>query len=473
MHDGSCTETLKVLVVTKDRVLQRQLSQFFDMVGYQYRQAADGQSAIAAVAAFSPQVLLIDADLAAAADWELCGQFAHRSAAVAPFKILLVEEPDECHLHDALEAGIDDFLVRPISYGELLARLRAAARVLEFDRRVGQQGRVDPLTGLLSLSAFTGHLRRQLTPHAGTSPRVACVVLDVDYFSRVKRLYGNSAADQLSQALAQELNRLRVGSEIIGCLAADRFCVNFPGATEATAAEWAEGARETLAATTFKLGDATVKLTVSFGVAGCQTAERAEQLIERAVQALETAKTSGRNCVVKWSERDAEAAHALATDKLFERTSVRDVMTPCAVFLRPAESVGEAVELLDRTRLDGIAVVETNGKLLGVCERSHLAEVAEADYPSRTVREAMTTDVRTFDEGETLQALMEYFNGDAKSLAVVVSRGRPAGIVSCNSLVALSRPIVAGSLAPESPYGDTSEYLLVPDLRPLECEPAT
>jgi hypothetical protein len=33
--------------------------------------------------------------------------------------------------------------------------------------------------------------------------------------------------------------------------------------------------------------------------------------------------------------------------------------------------------------------------------------------------------------------------------------------------------MIAGSLAPESPYGDTSDYLLVPDLRPLECEPAT
>ncbi|MEX0978874.1 MAG: CBS domain-containing protein, partial [Pirellulales bacterium] len=202
-------------------------------------------------------------------------------------------------------------------------------------------------------------------------------------------------------------------------------------------------------------------------------AERAEQLIDRATQALTTAKISGRNCVVKWSKRDADATDALATDKLFERTSVRDVMTPCAVFLRPGESVGEAVELLDRTRLDGIAVVESNGKLVGVCDRTRLAEVPEADYPSRLVREAMSGDVRTFDEAASLAELMEYFNGDTTSLAVVVSRGRPLGIVTCNSLVALSRPMIDGSLAPDSPYADTSQYLLVPDLRPLECEPAT
>jgi diguanylate cyclase (GGDEF)-like protein len=472
MHDVSCSESLKVLVVTEDRVLQRQLSQFFEMVGYRYLQAADVQSALAAVAAASPQILLIDADVAARSDWDLCRQLSSRSHGAGGFRFLLVEEPDESQLQDALEAGIDDFLIKPISYGELLSRLRSAARVLEFERRVGQQGRIDSLTGLLSLSAFTGHLRRQLTQHGGTSPRVACVVLDVDFFSRVKRLHGTPAAEGLLQAIAQELNRLRVGSEIIGCTGTDRFCVNLPGADEAAAADWAETAREALAAAGFKIGDATLKITVSGGVAGCETQIRAEQLIDRAVQALQSAKTSGRNCVVKWSERDA-GANALAKDKLFERTVVRDVMTPCTVFLRPQETVGEAIELLERTRLDGIVVVETGGKLVGVCERVRCAGVPEDELFTRPLREVITPDVRTFDEGESLVALMEYFNGDTDSFAVVLSGGRPIGFVTCNSLVAMSRPVIEGSLAEGAEYRDTSEYLLVPDLRPLECEQPT
>ena len=460
---------MKVLVVTEDRILQRQLSGFFELVGYQVLQAAERQSALAAVAAENPQILLIDAELAAGGDWELCGLLSQRHPAAGPFKFLLVDEPDEQQLHEALEAGIDDFLIKPVAYGELLSRMRAAARVLEYDRRVSQQSRVDPLTGLLSRSALTGHLRRQLAEHGGSSSRVACVAVDIDFFARINRQYGAAAADTLLQTFAQELNRLRVGSEVLGCLGSDRFCAMLPGATEATAAAWAETAREALAACQFKIGESICPVTVSVGVAGSDAVERAEQLIDHAVQALVTAKTLGRNCVAQWSTQQGEVPPFGSSDKLFEQTIVRDVMTPCTVFLGPNEPVAEAIELLDRTRLDGIAVVDAKGKLLGVCERVSLAELAETD-DARSLRDAMTTDIQSFNESESLAALMDYFTRDNSSLVIAVSGDRPVGFVTCNSLVALSRPVKNGSLAADHEYCDNSDYLLVPDLRPLEAE---
>ncbi len=469
MHYASTSPTLKVLVVTEDRVLQRQLSGFFDLVGYRVLQAAERGAALAAAAAENPQIVLLDAELAAAGDWELCGLLTGRPPGSGPFKFLLVDEPDQQHLHEALEAGIDDFLVKPIAYGELLSRMRAAARVLEYDRRVSHQNRVDPLTGLLSRSALAGHFRRQLADHNGAAARVACAVIDIDFFSRVGRQQGGAAADALLQAFAQELNRLCTGSEVLGCLGSDRFCVMLPGATEASAAEWAENVRSALADGEFNPGGTPVRLTVSIGVASSKPAERAEQLIERAVQTLAGAKSMGRNCVCCASELAAEPRAFEASEQLFESTTVRDVMTPCTVFLGPDEPVAEAIELLDRTRLDGIPVVDGKGKLLGVCERICLAELAETDHAG-SVREAMTADVQTFTEAESLAALMEHFTRDNSSLAVVVDGNKPVGFVTCNSLVALSRPVKSSSLLADAEYCDTSDYLLVPDLRPLETE---
>ncbi len=460
---------LKILVVTEDRVLQRQLSGFFELVGYQPLQAAERQTALAAVGAENPQVIVIDADLAAGADWELCGLLSQRTGPVGHFKFLLVDEPDNEQLQEALEAGIDDFLIKPIAYGELLSRLRAAARVLEYDRRVGQQNRVDPLTGLLSRSALAGHLRRQLNEHAPSPPRVACVAIDIDFFGRIHRQHGTAAADLLLQAFAQELNQQRVGCEVLGSLGADRFCAMLPGANEATAAEWAENTRQLLAAWQFKLGETNCGVTVSFGVAGCQAAERPDQLIERAVAALAAAKRLGRNCVVRSSEHEQWSGQFGAGDKLFESTTVRDVMTPCTVLVRPEETVAEALELLDRTHLDGIPVVDAKGKLLGICERANLGQVAET-ADSRTVREAMTADVQSFEEHESLAALMDYFTRDSSSYVIAVAEGRPVGLVTCNSLVALSHPVKQGSLTAEGEYSDSSDYLLVPDQRPLEAE---
>ena len=469
MHANPASQTMKVLVVTEDRVLQRQLSGFFELAGYQVLQAAERPSALAAVAAESPQIVLLDAELAASGDWELCSLIAQRHPGAGPFKFLLVEEPDEQQLFEALEAGIDDFLIKPVAYGELLSRLRAAARVLEYDRRVSQQSRVDSLTGLLSRSAMMGHLRRQLSEQNGAAPRVACVVIDIDFFARINRLHGAAAADTLLQTFSQELNRLRVASEVVGCLGADRFCVMLPGTNEQTAAEWAENVREMLTQCKFQLGESACPVTVSIGVAGCEPSDRPEQLIDRAIQALESAKKLGRNCVVAYNEQDSAAEGLVAADQLFESTTVRDVMTPCTVFLGPREPVVEAIELLDRTRLDGIPVVDAKGKLLGVCERVSLAELAETD-DSRTVCEAMTTEVQSFDENDSLAALMDYFTGDNSSLVIVVASEKPVGFVTCNSLVALSRPVKQGSLAAEGEYCDNSDYLLVPDLRPLEAE---
>ncbi len=468
MEVNPASQTLKVLVVTEDRILQRQLSGFFELVGYQVLQAAERPSALAAVAAESPQIVLLDAELAAAGDWELCSLLAQRQPGSAPFKFVLVDEPDVQQLHEALEAGIDDFLIKPVAYGELLSRMRSAARVLEYDRRVSQQSRVDPLTGLLSRAAMSAHLRRQLADHAGT-PRVACVVLDIDFFSRINRLHGAAAADTLLQAFAQELSRLRVGSEVLGCLGVDRFCVMLPGTNEETGAEWAENAREALTACSFKIGETHCTVTVSVGVAGCEASERAEQLIDRAVQALHSAKKLGRNCVVTWTEQASHGNEFGAADKLFEHTTVRDVMTPCTVFLGPSEPVAEAIELLDRTRLDGIPVVDAKGKLLGVCERVSLAELAETD-DSRTVRDAMTTGIQSFNDDASLAELMDYFTRDNNSLVMAVTAGRPVGFVTCNSLVALSRPVKSASLVSELEYCDNSDYLLVPDVRPLEME---
>jgi len=467
MHYSSASPTLKVLVVTEDRVLQRQLSGFFDLVGYRVLQAAERGAALAAAAAENPQIVLLDAELAAAGDWELCGLLTARPPASGPFKFLLVDEPDQQHLHEALEAGIDDFLIKPIAYGELLSRLRAAARVLEYDRRVSHQSRVDPLTGLLSRSALAGHFRRQLADHNGATARVACVVIDIDFFSRVGRQQGAAASDALLQAFAQELNRLRTGSEVLGCLGSDRFCAMLPGTNEAAAAEWAENARAALLDCQFDVVGTPLRVTISAGVASSEPAERAEQLIDRAIQALVGAKAMGRNCVCRSSELVAEPKGFGASEKLFELTTVRDVMTPCTVFLGPQEPVAEAIELLDRTRLDGIPVIDNKGKLLGVCERISLAELAETDHAG-SVREVMTTEVQTFAQDESLAALMEHFTRDNSSLVVVIDGSKPVGFVTCNSLVALSRPVK--SLLAEAEYSDTSDYLLVPDLRPLEAE---
>ena len=210
------------------------------------------------------------------------------------------------------------------------------------------------------------------------------------------------------------------------------------------------------------------QITASFGVAAGDAAE-ATELMERASQALQTAKSSGRDCIARWGEFHADA-NELAPNRLFDRATARDVMTPCTVFLRADEPAGHAIELLHRTRLEGIPVIDGEGKLVGLCEQYALASLPEAHYETHRIREVMTTDVATFDEQESFASLMEFFTRDSRSLTIVVHKSRPVGFVTCNGLLALPQPMTTATLAGSASYSDSSDYLHVPDVSPLAAD---
>lgn len=469
MNASAGADTLKILVVTEDRALARELSQFLSSVGYQVLQAAEPHLALSAVDAQSPQILLLSHNLASRTNWELCRELAQRQPSSGQFKLLLIDSPDEGQLQEALESGIDDFLLLPLCHGELLARLRAAARVLEFDRRVSQQTYIDPVTGLSSRSALSSQLSNQWMVPPGTSLRVACVVFDIDYFDRINRAHGFAAGNTLLKAIAAELSNLRVGSEILGCLGGNRFCAMLPVTNDAAGVEWAERVRQVLVATKFKVGKTAWQITASFGVASCHDGESADERIERATRALHLAKISGRNCVEKWNEFGRDALAPVGLDKVFERTVARDVMTPCTVFLKADESLSRAVELHERTRLEAIPVVDSAGQLLGLCQKDTAAVALKTDGEHRLVHDAITTVVQRFDQRDDFPTLMQFFTHDPLALAVVVDDARPLGILNCDSLLALSRPVAPENLAAKRPCGDTSDYLRVPDTNTELC----
>ncbi len=114
---------LTVLLVGEDRSFLRHLSKALHAFGYEVREAADRAQVLAAVDAEHPALVLLDAEPAADSALELCRAIGLRKAAAPSFTLLLVDSPSPELVIEALEAGVDDFLTRPVVYGELLARL--------------------------------------------------------------------------------------------------------------------------------------------------------------------------------------------------------------------------------------------------------------------------------------------------------------------------------------------------------------
>lgn len=457
---------LNVLIVAADRTLLRHLSKFLGVFGYRVDQAAGVEQAHAALQRSRPEFLIIDEDLGGAA--ELCREACADEDLPYIFSLLLTRSPGPGDVNDALESGFDDFLAKPVVYGELLARLRAGARLREFERRWRDQSGVDPVTGLPN----RGSLMTRLTSCAGQSTSkgtpLACAMIDVDYFGRVAALRGSNAAEETLKQLGQLITARAADGDFVACLGGDLFAVLLPDRNDVEAAQWAESLRQEIAGQDLSGGeDGSLRITVSIGVADCQVGPPALfDLLDQTELALKAAKTSGRDCVIRWGEHEDEAAAwaELATPgRLFEHTVARDVMTVSTVALRVDDSVDRAAALLEQTGLFAVPVVDGQGRLAGVITQdTDWNRLSGSWRGRRNVREVMNAHPACENEFTSFSALVDHFAADPGSLLVIVDDRRPTGYITRDNLAALSEPLNSSSFHPvEEDFAQGSKYLLV------------
>jgi two-component system, OmpR family, KDP operon response regulator KdpE len=115
----------RVLVVDDERAIRRFLHAALNAHGYIIYEAANGQEALSAAAAERPDLIILDLGLPDIDGIEVTRQI--REWSQIPIIILSVREQERDKV-SALDAGADDYLTKPFSTGELMARIRVALR---------------------------------------------------------------------------------------------------------------------------------------------------------------------------------------------------------------------------------------------------------------------------------------------------------------------------------------------------------
>ncbi|MCA9259480.1 MAG: response regulator transcription factor [Planctomycetales bacterium] len=115
-----------VLVVEDDAALLRGLCDNLVDEGYEVRTAADGESGLAAAFSQEPDLLLLDVMLPKVNGYEICRQ-VRREYPNLPI-IMLTAKGQEEEIVLGLELGADDYVTKPFSIRELLARVKALLR---------------------------------------------------------------------------------------------------------------------------------------------------------------------------------------------------------------------------------------------------------------------------------------------------------------------------------------------------------
>lgn len=118
---------MKILVVEDDISVKNLIVTTLQAHGYQYLSAKDGQEAILEASSHNPDVILLDLGLPDMDGVEIIKKV--RSWSNMPIIVVSARSEDSDKI-EALDAGADDYLTKPFSVEELLARLRATQRRL-------------------------------------------------------------------------------------------------------------------------------------------------------------------------------------------------------------------------------------------------------------------------------------------------------------------------------------------------------
>ncbi len=126
-----------ILIVEDEQDLNNLVRRHLEDEGHQVLQAFDGQTAVRDSVQSHPDLIILDWMLPGLDGLEVCRRVRRES--IAPI-LMLTARSEEIDRVLGLEVGADDYLTKPFSIRELLARVHALLRRVELDQTAGQPG---------------------------------------------------------------------------------------------------------------------------------------------------------------------------------------------------------------------------------------------------------------------------------------------------------------------------------------------
>ena len=127
----------KILVVEDDKAVRNLITTTLETQNYQYHTAEKGSEALLEAVSFQPDVMLLDLGLPDMDGLDIIRKV--RSWSSVPIIVISARTEDQDKI-EALDAGADDYLTKPFSVEELLARLRSTFRRISYMQ--SEQGEV-------------------------------------------------------------------------------------------------------------------------------------------------------------------------------------------------------------------------------------------------------------------------------------------------------------------------------------------
>ena len=295
----------RVLVVD-DKISNRELlRQELEAEGFEVTTAANGLECLQRIQTFGAHVVILDIQMPGMDGIEVCRRIkADPATADVPVLFLTGREGNDAACVAALEAGGNDFLVKPYTLPTLLARVTSQLAIYRAQTRLRATATHDELTGIFSRRFFLETARievRRATRRPGS--RIAVIMVDLDHFKGINDRVGPKAGDAVLRSVAERVRTALRASDVVARIGGEELSALLVDADSRAAAIAAERVRRAVE----EAPHAGASVTVSIGIAAREDLSReavhrdggveevVRALLRNADDALYRAKMAGRN----------------------------------------------------------------------------------------------------------------------------------------------------------------------------------
>jgi two-component system cell cycle response regulator len=298
-----------ILLAEDDPVTRMLMTRFLKKAGYEVDAVANGCEALDKMTKRYYPMLVTDWEMPEMDGVALCKSIRNMQLDGYVYALLLTARDSKEHIIAGLEAGADDYLIKPVHEAELIARLNAGRRILNLEhslRAANERNRIlsitDALTGAYNRRYLMEQLPRELERCRRYAYPLSVLMCDVDHFKEINDARGHAAGDDvLQQCVARAQKSIRTNSDWVSRYGGEEFLIVLPETAHDGARYVAEKIRNLISSTPFTTRGGDALVTASFGVAstgpsGPDIGLKVDTLIRTADECLYRSKQAGRNC---------------------------------------------------------------------------------------------------------------------------------------------------------------------------------
>ncbi len=313
------TYKLRILLVEDDRAIQLLYKALLEKAGHQVITANNGRTALEIVKTNPPQLIISDWMMPEMDGIEFCKALRRNPDWQRIYVFIVTAQESTERLVEAFEAGVDDYLSKPINPKVLAARLRGAQRIIQMqeaqeedrlqlrrfadelaqsNKRLQALALTDALTNLPNRRHAMERIEQEWAVAARSGRPLCCMMVDIDRFKSINDTYGHQFGDEALKMVAASLRQAARKQDIVCRLGGEEFIVICIDTDEQAAFNYAERLRLHVASQQLQVQNKTLQLTVSIGVSANSDMKTAEAMLLQADKRLYAAKAAGRNCTI-------------------------------------------------------------------------------------------------------------------------------------------------------------------------------